>query len=249
MRISMTENDKRICLNCGATTSGKYCPECGQSLETKRFTMKSFGLHIISSITCLSGNFLHTSGALLIHPWNVVRDYVYGKRVRLVSPVSMLLLLAIYWGAMMAVISHLSQTEQTQAWNVDSTLKWLYGSLTFQYVFLAIPITLGTIIIYRNDLHNRFNCAEVLIATLYLASTFIIINVLLKPVELFNENLGNTLIISITGLYGIISIMKAFPQKTRFMTIFNLLAWVVVRGILLFFFLLLFALPLYKDAL
>lgn len=243
------ETDTKTCLNCGTRCEGRYCPECGQSLATRRFDMRSLGLHVLSSLTRVSADFVRTVWGLLRHPWVVIRDYVYGKRVGLVSPVSMLLLLALYWGVVMAVLPHFSQADKLESMHLGAILKWLYGSLTFQYLFLAVPVALGTWLVYRGDMRGRFNFAELMIATLYLASTFLIVNFILVPVELLNEWVGNVLLIVATGFYGVMSLLRAFPQPTRGRTALRLAAWTAVSGVLLFIFLLIFALPIYRHLL
>lgn len=165
----------------------------------------------------------------------------------MVSPVSMLLLLSLYWGIMVAFVPHFSQSEQVHSLKFGALLKWLYGSLTFQYLFLAIPIAAGTWVVYRSDMRGRFNFAELFIAALYMASTFLLVDFILYPVELINGRLGNILIVATTGMYGIISISKAFPQTTRRKSAVKLTLWVAVCSFCLFIFLLLFAWPIYGD--
>lgn len=182
-----------------------------------------------------------------MHPWKVVRGYVYGKRVGLVSPVSMLLLLALYWGILTVLLPRLNQAEQIESMNVGGLLQWLYGSLTFQYLFLAVPIAIGTWAVYKRDMKGRFNFAELIIATLYLACTFLLIDFILMPLELVDETMANLLIVTSTAVYGVVSILKAFPQKGKWMTVMKLSAWCLACGFLLFVFLLLFALPMYRG--
>lgn len=237
----------KTCLNCGAETSGKFCPECGQSTATSRITMRSFGKHLFSSLTRVSGDFVRTAWGLLRHPWKVVRDYVYGRRVGLVSPVSMLLLLSLYWGLMMALVPHFNQEERLESLKLGALLKWLYGSITFQYLFLAMAVAAGTWTVYRREMRGRFNFAELLVATLYLASTFLLVDFILSPLELINQWAGNALVFIATGIYGIVAIVKAFPQRSVKTAALKLTVWMAVCCLLVFLFLMLFALPMYKD--
>lgn len=246
--MKMCMNSK-VCLNCGAQSDGKYCSECGQSMATGRFTMRSFGLYLVSSLSRVSGDFLRTSWGLLRHPWEVTRDYIYGRRVGLVSPVSMLLLLSLYWGILMAFVPHFSQSDLLETMKLGALLKWLYGSITFQYLFLAIPIALGTWAVYRRDMRGRFNFAELLIATLYLASTFLLVDFILTPVELLSEPLSNAILVTVTAIYGILAVLKAFPQTSPIKTAVKLTLWIGVSGCLLSVFLLIFALPMFRTLL
>lgn len=233
-------------MNCGAETTGRFCPDCGQSMATRRFTMRSLGLHMVSALTRVSGDFLRTSWGLLSRPWIVVRDYIYGKRVGLVSPVSMLLLLALYWGLLTALMPSLSQAGKLEAMNLGGLLKWLYGSLTFQYLFLTVPIALGTWAVYCRDMRGRFNFAELTIAALYLACTFLLVDFILIPLELADSTLANVIVVAATAVYGTVSILKAFPQKSKGRSALKISLWGLVCGALLFVFLMLFALPMYR---
>lgn len=235
------------CLNCGLESDGRYCPSCGQSLAATRFNMRRLAIHTLSSLTRVSGDFICTAAGLIVHPWKIVRDYVLGKRVGIISPVSMLLLLALYWGLLMAFVPHFNQSQHMDSLRVSAIIKWLYGSLTFQYLFLAVPVAFGTWTVYAKDMRGRFNFAELLIATLYLASTFLLVNLLLAPLELLNEKLANVLLVIITAAYGIVSIMKAFPQKSRGIVILKLSLWMIICGMMLTVFLMLLALPMYRD--
>lgn len=85
------------CLNCGAVFTGKYCPECGQKAETGRISVKKSVRSLLAVITSLDGKFFRTMGNLFWRPGHLVRDYITGKRVRYVHPVSLLsTLVAIY---------------------------------------------------------------------------------------------------------------------------------------------------------
>lgn len=245
----MIIKENKSCLNCGEISDGKFCPKCGQSLSTGRFSMRSFGLHLLSSVSRVSGDFLLTAWGLLLHPWAVVRNYVYGKRVGLVSPITMLLLLSLYWGILMAIIPHFNQSEELETLKLGAFLKWLYGSITFQYLFLAIPIALGTWAVYRTDMRGRFNFAELLIAVIYLASTFLLVDFVISPIELISKWLSYCMLIAATGCYGIISILKAFPQPNMKKTLTKLTLWIGVCGFFLFIFLMLYSLPMLKNAL
>lgn len=202
---------------------------------------------MLKEITRLSGKFLFTAWGLLRHPWKVVSDYIKGRRVGLVSPVSMLLLLALYWGIAVALVPNLGNEEQIKATNMGAVFKWLYGSVTFQYLFLAIPVALGTWAVYYRDMRGRYNFAELLVATLYLACTFLLVNFVLMPAVLFNEEVTTVLIMAVTVVYGIISILRAFPQKYTALTVIKLAIWFTVCGLMVLFSLVLLAFPMYKD--
>lgn len=93
----MTNPDITTCLNCGEKFSGDYCPHCGQKAATARLTVASSLKRILSIISSMDSTFFRTMGNLFWRPGHMVRDFLQGKRVRYVNPVTLLSsLVAIY---------------------------------------------------------------------------------------------------------------------------------------------------------
>lgn len=93
----MEQKNNLTCFNCGRTSSGVYCPDCGQLLQTsKRITMKSFWKEVVMSFASLTPGFWRTFVGLLLHPWQVIRQYINGQRVKYSPPVTMVMQLLLY---------------------------------------------------------------------------------------------------------------------------------------------------------
>lgn len=92
----LVEKDKAetiVCLNCGTEYVGKFCPSCGQSAKTKRFSTKETLVHILFMLTKFDGAFWRTTVELFSRPGHMVRDYLAGKRTGYMRPFQMLLCL------------------------------------------------------------------------------------------------------------------------------------------------------------
>ena len=99
----MDENNKMVetqltkCLNCGTEFHGKFCPECGQRADTKRFTVKFIFTNLLQAILSNDGGVWITIKTLFTSPGQMVVDILDGKRKSYFSPFPMLfLVLSMY---------------------------------------------------------------------------------------------------------------------------------------------------------
>ena len=85
------------CLNCGTEFKGKFCPECGQSAETGRFTMKFIWENLLAAFISKDGGIWFTLKNLFTRPGAMVVEILNGKRRRYFSPFPMLIfVLTVY---------------------------------------------------------------------------------------------------------------------------------------------------------
>ena len=79
------------CLNCGTEFEGKFCPECGQSAETGRFTMKFIWENLLAAFISKDGGIWFTLKNLFTRPGAMIVEILNGKRRRYFSPFPMLI--------------------------------------------------------------------------------------------------------------------------------------------------------------
>ena len=85
------------CLNCGTEFEGKYCPECGQSADTGRFTPQFIFDNLRSAIIGNDGGIWYTFKSLFIRPGAMIVEILNGKRKKYFSPFPMLFfMLTVY---------------------------------------------------------------------------------------------------------------------------------------------------------
>ncbi len=85
------------CLNCGTEFEGKFCPECGQSVKTGRFTMRFIFENLMAAILSRDGGIGFTIKNLFTRPGAMIVEILNGKRRKYFSPFPMLLFaLTIY---------------------------------------------------------------------------------------------------------------------------------------------------------
>ena len=78
------------CLNCGTEFEGKFCPECGQSAETGRFTMRFIIENLMAAFLSKDGGIWFTLKNLFTRPGAMIVDILNGKRRKYFSPFPML---------------------------------------------------------------------------------------------------------------------------------------------------------------
>lgn len=91
------EHNTTKCLNCGTEFEGNFCPGCGQSAETGRFTLRFIFGNLIAAVLGRDGGVAYTLKNLFSRPGKMIVEILNGKRRKYVSPFPMLFLaLTVY---------------------------------------------------------------------------------------------------------------------------------------------------------
>ena len=86
-----TETKTTTCLNCGIEFEGNFCPECGQSADTGRFTMRFIFENLLAAFLSRDGGMWFTLRNLFTRPGAMIVEILKGKRRRYFSPFPMLI--------------------------------------------------------------------------------------------------------------------------------------------------------------
>jgi hypothetical protein len=78
------------CQNCGAKLSGPFCAQCGQHAYPRRKLIHVIG-ELMHGLFYLETKTWRTLPMVLVRPGTLTRNYVYGKRARYLSPLTMFL--------------------------------------------------------------------------------------------------------------------------------------------------------------
>ena len=122
---SNTETQTTQCLNCGTEFEGKFCPECGQSAETGRFTFKFIWENLIAAILGRDGGIWFTLKNLFSRPGAMIVDILNGKRRKYLSPFPTLFLaLTLYVLVFTATGSKsVNISDMQEDWDVELNVK------------------------------------------------------------------------------------------------------------------------------
>lgn len=88
--MSQEEHD---CLNCHDHYTGSFCPRCGQSANTSRFSWKVAVASFINAYGLGERGMFRTMGELLLRPGYLILDYLRGMRASYFAPFKMYFLL------------------------------------------------------------------------------------------------------------------------------------------------------------
>ncbi|HEY0900025.1 MAG TPA: DUF3667 domain-containing protein [Sphingobacteriaceae bacterium] len=100
---------EKNCLNCGEEVEKNYCSNCGQeNLELKEPFWHFIG-HSISHYFHFDSKFFHTLKPLLTEPGRLTLEYLAGRRMTFLHPVSMYIFVSIVY---FLVVPPLSQSDE-----------------------------------------------------------------------------------------------------------------------------------------
>ncbi|MDE3247848.1 MAG: DUF3667 domain-containing protein [Bacteroidota bacterium] len=83
------ERAEKICLNCGAVLTGRYCHVCGQENIEPRESFWGLVAHFFNDITHFDGKFFSTGKYLLTRPGFLSAEYIKGRRASYLHPIRM----------------------------------------------------------------------------------------------------------------------------------------------------------------
>lgn len=106
------------CLNCNNEFEGDYCPHCGQSAATRRFTIKNALTSTLEVWGMGNRSMPRTLWHLMTRPGNMIGDYLDGKRIPFFPPVKMLFVLCLFY----ALLSPVIERRETQG-NEDAKIE------------------------------------------------------------------------------------------------------------------------------
>ncbi|PWU03028.1 MAG: hypothetical protein C5B52_04160 [Bacteroidetes bacterium] len=157
------------CKNCNHPVADKFCPNCGQSAHTPRFSGKELFHEFMHGFLHLDHGIFFTMKELLLRPGTTIKNYLHGKRKSYFNPFTYILVLSaftafliskIHWGSLLVEIGIVQPGE------VDAAA-WKYSLKHFSWrLLLGIPVAafVSRIFYYKHE----FNFSELMIANSYL---------------------------------------------------------------------------------
>lgn len=93
-------SDTAACKNCGATTSGNFCHQCGQATHLHVPSAFEFLHEFVSHYVALEGKLWKSLKLLLFKPGMLTREYIEGRRARYLEPLRLYLSFSIIFFAL-----------------------------------------------------------------------------------------------------------------------------------------------------
>lgn len=85
------------CLNCGMVHQNRYCPNCGQRSNIKRFNWKGVFENMTKGLLNTDRGFLFTIKSLFVNPGRVIKNYIDGARVKYFPPFPSMFIIAGFY--------------------------------------------------------------------------------------------------------------------------------------------------------
>ena len=224
------------CLNCDTEFEGNFCPECGQSAKTGRFTMKFILQNLTTAILGRDGGVWFTLKNLFSRPGAMIVEILSGKRKKYFSPFPMLFLaLTLYilvtsatTGFMLQEAFSQSDTVFTEgSEEVDSQSIEVYHLLKNTVFFfinhytLCFLLTLPLFVIaaracYGRDNRKKYYWAEYIITIVYALVIVVLFRCLTKLTYLFDHDLALSLGFTLAPLVMIVACTACFRKMLGF---------------------------------
>jgi hypothetical protein len=176
------------CLNCGLGFVGSYCPDCGQSASTTRFTWHEIWHHTTHALAHVDSGAFFTLIQLVKAPGHTIRDYLDGKRRPYFNPFTLLLtttaicsLLYVHYGVKTQLEDITLNTYE------ESTPTIVHKYFAIRSVFLILICTLGDGFFFPD---GKYKLPEMVISNTYQFGVATAAQVVCIPIFLWSEGTG-----------------------------------------------------------
>lgn len=211
-----------ICNNCQAEITLKFCPNCGQPAVVKRID-SHYVQHEFLHLFHIEKGFLYTVKELFFRPGHAVREYLEGKRSKLMKPVPF----AIFCGLIFTILLKISKLSNFVESAFSKVIKnvyalkimaWLDSNHAYGNFLLCIITALLSYLFFKK---YKYNFYEILILMIFVASQNAMYTGLLSLLNLFfNKNIFSN-VISIVGIGYITWSIGQFYDYKRFSSYFK----------------------------
>ncbi|MBR9988108.1 MAG: DUF3667 domain-containing protein [Gemmatimonadetes bacterium] len=92
------------CLNCGDSTTGRYCPSCGQRKTDVRVSLRTLFADVLEDQLVLNRALPRTLTSLLFHPGFLTEEYVRGRIVRYIAPFRLYLVSSVVFFLLLSFV-------------------------------------------------------------------------------------------------------------------------------------------------
>lgn len=151
-----------ICKNCGYTTTGNYCEQCGQKTAVSRISLHSILHEVFHYFTHLDKGFVYTLKKLVTEPGTMQRHYLEGERTRHQKPFSMFFICGTLSGLGYYLIN--VAFANLYGFHDEASNNFFRHYFVILQAFLLPLYTLFTWLFFRDE---KYNYAETLIMMLY----------------------------------------------------------------------------------
>ena len=180
------------CLNCGAESDGKYCPDCGQEMEIKRLQVKVIFHEVTHGILHWDNSILKTFRKLLFNPGGTAKEYISGLRKSYVKPFSYFIFIQTVFVIIFHLISgkyfafvdySISSADSTKE-ALEQIQHEINAYINYLNYFLPVFFALYFFLFFRKKM--GLNYAESLALSFYWLGTTLVFGIVLMLLSLID---------------------------------------------------------------
>jgi len=163
-----------ICLNCGVSFAGNYCPNCGQKAGVKRLSAHVLLEEAVHFISHIEKEFFKTTWNFLVHPGISSLNFLSGKRKKYQKPVSYFLIwTGLYILIHVIIINHFDYKFSAVNFTPSDLREQANLLLRTHFTIFLIPILFVVALFeYFILAKPRFNFTEMITLCLYGGGTY-----------------------------------------------------------------------------
>jgi len=198
------------CKNCQQIYTGNYCNNCGQTADTHKINIHFLWHEIQHGLLHFDQGIPYSIKQLFTRPGDSIREFIEGKRVRHFKPLSLVVVLAAFYGFLYHYfdIDLFSNEKSADVSDFNELIAHHYSWVTIA----CIPLyTIGTAIAFRKQ---GYNFVEYFVLNTFKASQRLFVQILIFPFLLYYK--GTPHVQDITNLVYIIGVILIFWTNIQF---------------------------------
>jgi hypothetical protein len=197
------------CLNCNTLLDNSYCGNCGQSSKTHVINWKFLVHDIEHGLFHFDSGILHTTKNLLKRHGHFIREFIQGKRINHVKPITFVVLMATIYGILnyFIVIPRVLVVKDVDIdvgglFDGNQLLQWIDTHHAFNAMMFIPIFALASFWAFKK---TGYNYIQHLVVHLYLAGMRLFMKIIVVPVlYIFNDEVLSQPLIALATLCGII---------------------------------------------
>lgn len=182
-----------VCKNCGNVFEGNYCNNCGQPADTHAIDTH-FVMHDLShGILHVHGGLFYSARELFSRPGHAIRDYIQGKRIKHYKPISMLVVLATFYGLFYHALDiNILAGKQDGEFDYTGMNEWIGHHFSIITVALLPFLSLSSYLVFRK---YGYSYMEHIIINAFYSAQKIWLRILSLPILFMAKDTSNALLI------------------------------------------------------
>lgn len=215
IEVKVSELANNTCKNCGASSSGKFCPDCGQRMSIHKVTFGETFTDLVDTLFSVNAPLFVTLRELIVNPGKLLRNYLGGQRKKYYKPVAFFILTTVLYILIRALIGFdpfRNDAFQVQD-GVDGATKFeearnyfLLNINNLLFIFVFTLAVFSKLFYYR-----RYSLAEFLVISFYLLGIYTLLSTIdIVIIQFITDKAQGVriLVMMIYFIYAMLSFLK-----------------------------------------